>query len=108
MSPAPAPRFVGRWISGFAASAALSISNGAAVTATSVDVGIGKSAVGQVSVIGLGSNLTISGAAIVGDEGDGLLSVLSGATFTAASLTAGALGGSSAELVVSGTGNAEP
>jgi T5SS/PEP-CTERM-associated repeat protein len=56
-------------------------------------------------VSGEGTDLSIAEAATVADDGTGVLSVLSGATFGAADLTIGNLGDSSGALVVSGSGS---
>ena len=88
---------------GASGSGALSISNGASVTAGSLDAGSIESAVANVSVID--ATFAVSGNATVADDGTSVLSVLSGATFSAASLTIGSQGDSSGAVVVSGDGS---
>ena len=90
---------------GVAGSGALQLSNGATVTAGSLDAGNVASAVGQLSLSGTGTELLVTNAATVADDGTGVLSVLAGATFAAASLTIGSQGDSSGALVVSGDGS---
>jgi T5SS/PEP-CTERM-associated repeat protein len=82
---------------------ALSISDGALVTAGTLDAGNVASAVANISVSD--ADFTVSGSATVADDGTGVMSVLSGATFAAASLTIGSQGDSSGALVVSGDGS---
>jgi T5SS/PEP-CTERM-associated repeat protein len=86
-------------------SGALQLNNGVTLTAGSLDVGVAATAVGQIGLTGLGTELSITGAATVADDGTGVLSVLSGATFSAANLTIGSRGNSSGAVVVSGFGS---
>jgi collagen type I/II/III/V/XI/XXIV/XXVII alpha len=81
-------------------SGGLSISNGASVTAGSLDAGNVASAVANISVSD--ANFTVTGSATGADYGNGVMSVLSGATFAAAELTIGNTGDSSGAMVVSG------
>ena len=59
----------------------------------------------ELGLTGAGTELQVTGSATVADDGTGVLSVLSGATFAAQSLTIGSLSDSSGALVVSGTGS---
>ena len=88
---------------GVSGSGALSISNGATVSASSLDAGNIISAVANISVTN--ANFAVSGDATVADDGTGVLSVLAGATFAAANLTIGSQGDSSGAVVVSGAGS---
>ena len=90
---------------GAAGFGALNLSNGATVTAGSLDAGNIATAVGQIDLSDAGTSLTVAGAATVADDGTGVLSVLNGATFSANSLTIGSQGDSSGALVVSGAGS---
>ena len=83
-------------------SGSLQISQGATVTASSLDAGDIATAIGQLSVTGAGSALLVAGSATVSDDGTGVLSVLNGASFSAQSLTIGNQTDSSGALVVSG------
>ncbi len=82
----------------------LQISTGTIVTGT-LDAGIVAAADGQIGLTGAGTELMVTGSATVADDGTGVLSVLSGATFAAQSLTIGSLADSSGALVVSGSGS---
>jgi T5SS/PEP-CTERM-associated repeat protein/autotransporter passenger strand-loop-strand repeat protein len=84
-------------------SGGLSISDGASVTAGTLDAGDIASAVANISVTG--ADFTVSGSATVAGDGTGVMSVLSGASFAAADLTIGSQGDSSGALVVSGDGS---
>src|SRR5262249_37887558 len=75
------------------------------VTATKLSPGASSSGVGQIGLTDLGSKLAITSDATIADEGTGVLSVLSGATFSASSLTVGNGDGSSGAAVVSGAGS---
>jgi T5SS/PEP-CTERM-associated repeat protein len=88
---------------GLSGSGVLDLDGGVTLVANSLDVGIGATDVGQISLAGSGSNLTVTGSATVADDGTGVMSVLAGATFSAASLTIGSQGDSSGAMVVSGT-----
>jgi T5SS/PEP-CTERM-associated repeat protein len=88
---------------GVAGFGGLSISNGASVMAGTLDAANIISAVANINVSG--ANFTVSGSATVADDGTGVMSVLSGATFSAAELTIGSQGDSSGALVVSGNGS---
>jgi T5SS/PEP-CTERM-associated repeat protein len=81
-------------------SGGLSISDGALVTAGTLDAGNISSAVANINVSG--ADFTVTGDATVADDGTGVMSVLSGATFTAGNLTIGNQGDSSGAMVVSG------
>jgi T5SS/PEP-CTERM-associated repeat protein len=81
-------------------SGGLSISDGASVTADTLDAGNFASAVANISVSD--ADFTVTGSATVADDGTGVMSVLSGATFSAGNLTIGSQGDSSGALVVSG------
>jgi len=81
----------------------LSISDGASVTAGTLDAANIASAVANISVAD--ADFIVAGNATVADDGTGVMSVLSGATFAAADLTIGAQGDSSGALVVSGDGS---
>src|SRR5580658_1153527 len=85
---------------GIDGSGGLSISNGASVTAGSLDGAVSAAAVANISVSD--ANFTVTGSATVADDGTGVMSVLSGATFSAAELTIGNTGDSSGAMVVSG------
>jgi T5SS/PEP-CTERM-associated repeat protein len=63
---------------GDAGTGLLSISNGASVTATTLDAGLLAGAAGIVSVSGLNSDLTATGTVSIGDAGSGELSILAG------------------------------
>ena len=67
---------------GNAATGLLAISNGATVTATSLDAGIEASGAGIVTVSGPGADLITTGSVSVGDAGSGELSILDGANAT--------------------------
>jgi collagen type I alpha len=88
---------------GVAGTGALSIVNGATVTAGTLDAGNIISGVANINVSD--ANFTVTGSATVADDGTGVMSVLSGATFDAAELTIGSQGDSSGALVVSGDGS---
>jgi T5SS/PEP-CTERM-associated repeat protein len=70
-----------------------------------LDAGVLASGVAQIGLSGAGTELSVSGGATVADDGTGVLSVFSGATFSAASLTIGSSGDSSGALVVTGAGS---
>jgi T5SS/PEP-CTERM-associated repeat protein len=84
-------------------SGALSIGDGALVTADTLDAGNIATGVANINVSG--ATFIVAGDATVADDGTGVMSVLSGATLAAANLTIGAQGDSSGALVVSGTGS---
>jgi T5SS/PEP-CTERM-associated repeat protein len=67
---------------GNAATGVLAITNGASVTATTLDVGVDASGAGVVTVSGPGADLTTTGTVTVGDSGSGELSILDGANAT--------------------------
>jgi T5SS/PEP-CTERM-associated repeat protein len=64
---------------GNAATGVLAITNGASVSATTLDVGVEASGAGVVTVSGPGAELTTTGTVSVGDSGSGELSILDGA-----------------------------
>jgi T5SS/PEP-CTERM-associated repeat protein len=82
----------------------LQLSSGTIVTGT-LDAGIVLGSDGQLGLTGAGTELMVTGSAAVADDGTGVLSVLSGATFAAQSLTIGSQTDSSGALVVSGSGS---
>ncbi len=90
---------------GAAGSGVVQISNGATVTAGSLDAAGSAAAVGEISLSGAGTELSVTDDATVADDGTGVLSVLAGAIFAATNLTIGAQGDSSGALVVSGDGS---
>ncbi len=73
------------------------------VAAGSLDAANAASAVANISVTN--AIFAVTGDATVADDGTGVLSVLSGATFSAANLTIGSRGDSSGAVVVSGKGS---
>ena len=64
---------------GNAATGVLAITNGASVSVTTLDVGVGASGAGIVTVSGPDADLLTSGTVSVGDAGSGELSILDGA-----------------------------
>jgi T5SS/PEP-CTERM-associated repeat protein len=90
---------------GLADSGVLQLSGTAALSAGSLVAGGSAGAVGQIGLAGANVRLSVTGDAVVADDGTGVLSVLSGATFFAANLTIGARGDSSGAAVVSGAGS---
>ena len=77
----------------------LSIVNGAAVTTSSVDVGVLPGASGVVAVTGTSSSLALTGGLNIGGAGSGELSVLAGATVTiGGNLTIGDTAGGSGNV----------
>lgn len=86
----------------------LQLTSGATLVAGSLDAGVVASAIGEISLTGIGADLSVTGPATVGDDGTGVLAVLGGATFSAASLIIGNAGDttdSSGAAVVSGSGS---
>ena len=83
----------------------LELSGGASITAGALDAGVAAGSVAQIGLTGAGTELDITGAATVADDGTGVLSVLSGATFAASSLTIGSQSDSSGALIISGQGS---
>ena len=67
---------------GNADSGVLAITNGASVSATTLDVGVDASGAGIVTVSGPDADLTTTGTVSVGDAGSGELSILDGANAT--------------------------
>ena len=65
---------------GAAATGELSVTNGATVTATTLDAGIGASGAGIVTVSGPNADLVTTGTVSVGDSGSGELAILDGAS----------------------------
>jgi T5SS/PEP-CTERM-associated repeat protein len=90
---------------GVAGSGVLQLTNAATIVAGSFDAGVGKADVAQIGVTGAGTELSVTGNAILADDGNGVMSVLSGATFAAANLTIGSQGDSSGAVIVSGDGS---
>lgn len=93
---------------GSAAAGALSVTNGGSIVAAALDAGVQNAGtaegVGQVSVIGPGSQIDIGNNAIIGDAGTGTLSILGGGTFAANNLIIGNPTGNGA-VFTSGTGS---
>lgn len=78
---------------GNGAAGALDVAGGGTVTAAALDAGVQnvgmQQGVGQIDVIGSGSQIDIGGNAIIGDAGRGTLSILGGGTLTATNLVLG-------------------
>lgn len=94
---------------GDAATGLLSIAAGGSVVATTLDAGVQNSGsgvgVGLISLAGPGTQLSISGDAVVGDAGSATMSILNGATFNAANLTIGSQGSGVGAVQVSDMGS---
>ena len=67
---------------GSAATGMLGITDGATVTASTLDAGVGASGAGVVTVSGPKADLVITGTVTIGDAGSGELSILDGANAT--------------------------
>jgi fibronectin-binding autotransporter adhesin len=74
----------GSLVVGNAATGLLSITNGATVSATTLDAGVGAGSAGIVTISGPSTDLITTGSVSVGDTGSGELSILDGANATIA------------------------
>jgi T5SS/PEP-CTERM-associated repeat protein len=91
---------------GAAGFGALQLSDGASVTAGSLDAGAASTGGAQIDLTGTGTSLTLLGTATVGDGSNNVaLSVLGGATFAATGLTVGTQLNSFGAITVSGQGS---
>ena len=72
----------GALVVGNAATGVLAITNGATVTAATLDAGVGASGAGVVTVSDPDAKLSTTGTVSVGDAGSGELSILDGANVT--------------------------
>ncbi len=83
----------------------LTVTNGAAVTAETLQEGNAASGAGHTALSGAGSSLTLSGGLIVGAAGAASLTIYDGAIFNATSATVGGTAGGSGNIDVEKAGS---